>query len=228
MICSGVCRRRLDPIAPIVLLADKWAVRLSKRPDRTQRVTAHGLTAWQLDALDGVVTGCALAIAESGTLVLAGGSADGRQALTLVPDRHVCIVMAPQVVETVSEAFDALRSVARRPLTFVSDPSATSDIELERVQGVHGPRTLIVLIVEEERRRSAPVSSLASSPNASTNTSRLTAPCGRRTRSKTMSEVGIRPLRSRVSVCHAGRAGSPPRLMDPLRRRPVSSPSTAG
>jgi L-lactate dehydrogenase complex protein LldG len=107
-----------------------------------------GLTPPELDALDGVVTACTLAIAETGTLVLAGGPSEGRRALTLVPDRHVCIVHAEQVVETVPEAFDALRGLERRPLTFVSGPSATSDIELERVEGVHGPRTLVVLIVE--------------------------------------------------------------------------------
>ena len=84
------------------------------------------------------------------TLVLAGGPAEGRRALTLVPDLHVCIVLAAQVVETVPEAFEVLRGVARRPLTFVSGPSATSDIELQRVEGVHGPRRLVVVIVEEE------------------------------------------------------------------------------
>jgi L-lactate dehydrogenase complex protein LldG len=94
------------------------------------------------------VTGCALAIAETGTLVLAGGASEGRRALTLVPDLHVCIVRTDQVVETVPEAFAALRGLERRPLTFVSGPSATSDIELERVEGVHGPRTLVVVILE--------------------------------------------------------------------------------
>ena len=113
-------------------------------------VEDHGLQPRELDALDGVLTGCTVAIAETGTLVLAGGPAEGRRALTLVPDLHVCIVLAEQIVETVPEAFDVLRGVARRPLTFVSGPSATSDIELERVEGVHGPRRLVVVIVEEE------------------------------------------------------------------------------
>ena len=113
-------------------------------------VEDHGLTPHELDALDGVVTGCTVAIAETGTLVLAGGPAEGRRALTLVPDLHVCIVRAGQVVETVPEAFAALRGVANRPLTFVSGPSATSDIELKRVEGVHGPRRLVVVIVEAE------------------------------------------------------------------------------
>jgi L-lactate dehydrogenase complex protein LldG len=112
-------------------------------------VEDHGLTPQELDALDGVVTGCTLAIAETGTLVLSGGPSEGRRALTLVPDLHLCVVLAAQVVETVPQAFDALRDSAPRPLTLVSGPSATSDIELERVEGVHGPRQLVVVIVEE-------------------------------------------------------------------------------
>jgi L-lactate dehydrogenase complex protein LldG len=113
-------------------------------------VEDRGLTPRELDALDGVVTGCTLAIAETGTLVLSGGPSEGRRALTLVPDLHLCVVWSTQVVETVPQAFDALREAALRPLTFVSGPSATSDIELERVEGVHGPRNLIVVIVEGE------------------------------------------------------------------------------
>jgi L-lactate dehydrogenase complex protein LldG len=112
-------------------------------------VEDHGLTPQELDALDGVVTGCTLAIAETGTLVLAGGPSEGRRALTLVPDLHLCVVLATQVVETVPQAFGTLRDSACRPLTFVSGPSATSDIELERVEGVHGPRQLVVVIVED-------------------------------------------------------------------------------
>jgi L-lactate dehydrogenase complex protein LldG len=107
----------------------------------------HGLDAHELDALDGVLTGCTVAIAETGTLVLAGGATEGRRALTLVPDLHICVVRADQVVETVPEAFAALRGLEHRPLTFVSGPSATSDIELQRVEGVHGPRTLVVVVL---------------------------------------------------------------------------------
>jgi L-lactate dehydrogenase complex protein LldG len=113
-------------------------------------VEDHALTPQELDALDGVITGCTVAIAETGTLVLAGAPNEGRRALTLVPDLHVCVVRSGQIVETVPEAFDALGASARRPLTFVSGPSATSDIELSRVEGVHGPRNLVVVIVEEE------------------------------------------------------------------------------
>jgi L-lactate dehydrogenase complex protein LldG len=107
----------------------------------------HGLGAHELDGLDGVLTGCTVAIAETGTLVLAGGSTEGRRALTLVPDLHICVVRTDQVVETVPEAFASLSGLERRPLTFVSGPSATSDIELQRVEGVHGPRTLVVVIL---------------------------------------------------------------------------------
>jgi L-lactate dehydrogenase complex protein LldG len=123
-------------------LADEW------RPKGA--VEDHGLSPHELDALDGVVTGCTVAIAETGTVVLSAGPSEGRRALTLVPDLHVCIVRAPQIVETVPEAFAVLATSPARPLTFVSGPSATSDIELTRVEGVHGPRNLVVLIVEEE------------------------------------------------------------------------------
>ena len=98
----------------------------------------------QLDGADGVLTGCAVAIAETGTLVLDGGEAQGRRALTLVPDYHLCVVRVDQIVGIVPEALARLEST--RPLTFVSGPSATSDIELDRVEGVHGPRTLHVII----------------------------------------------------------------------------------
>ncbi|HSD76892.1 MAG TPA: LUD domain-containing protein [Solirubrobacteraceae bacterium] len=101
-----------------------------------------------LDAAPGVLTGCALAIAETGTIVLDAGSGQGRRALTLVPDLHVCVVRAADVVATVPEAVQQLAGAAAagRPITFVSGPSATSDIELDRVEGVHGPRRLVVVL----------------------------------------------------------------------------------
>jgi L-lactate dehydrogenase complex protein LldG len=108
------------------------------------------LGARALDGLDGVLTGCALAIAETGTIVLDGGARSGRRAITLVPDYHVCVVEAGRIVAAIPDAVAALAEAAAdgRPVTFVSGPSATSDIELDRVEGVHGPRTLDVFVVE--------------------------------------------------------------------------------
>jgi L-lactate dehydrogenase complex protein LldG len=102
-----------------------------------------------LDGLDGVLTGCALGIAETGTLVLDGAGSSGRRALTLVPDVHLCVIAEDQVVASVPDAVAALAEAAAagRPITLVSGPSATSDIELDRVEGVHGPRTLEVFVV---------------------------------------------------------------------------------
>jgi L-lactate dehydrogenase complex protein LldG len=102
-----------------------------------------------LDDFDAALTGCALAVAETGSIVLDGGPESGRRALTLVPDHHLCVVRADQIVASVPDAIAALGQAARngQPITFVSGPSATSDIELERVEGVHGPRKLDIFVV---------------------------------------------------------------------------------
>ncbi|GLZ79764.1 hypothetical protein Afil01_45710 [Actinorhabdospora filicis] len=99
-----------------------------------------------LDTVDAVLTGAAVAVAETGTIVLDAGPAQGRRALTLVPDRHVCVLFTRQIAPGVAQALARLRPTA--PLTWISGPSATSDIELSRVEGVHGPRRLDVVIAE--------------------------------------------------------------------------------
>ncbi len=120
------------------------------------RVTEDSLalTARRLDRLDGAVTGAAAAIAETGTVILDGSPRCGRRLLTLVPDHHICIVEAAQIADQVPAAVAAVApaAVARRlPITLISGPSASSDIELARVEGVHGPRHLLVVIVDPAR-----------------------------------------------------------------------------
>jgi L-lactate dehydrogenase complex protein LldG len=108
-------------------------------------VEDHGLSATELDSFDGVITRAAVAIAETGTIILDGSAGQGRRSLSLIPDYHLCLIEAGQVVGLVPEA--VARLDPGRPLTWISGPSATSDIELDRVEGVHGPRTLEVILI---------------------------------------------------------------------------------
>jgi len=141
---EDVCRAR-----SVGRLLVPSGVPVAWRPHQAELVADTLLTAPELDAVDGVLTGCTAAIAETGTIVLSSGAREGRRALTLVPDLHVCVVEESRIVELVPEAIALVGSLVaaeRRPLTLVSGPSATSDIELDRVEGVHGPRNLVVLV----------------------------------------------------------------------------------
>lgn len=117
--------------------------------DRSEKPLTHQ----ELDRSDGVITTCALAIAQTGTIILDAGEGQGRRAVSLLPDYHLCIVRANQIVELVPEGFAHFEEKEKNegpPITLISGPSATSDIELSRVEGVHGPRRLEVMVITEE------------------------------------------------------------------------------
>ena len=117
-------------------------------PDGFEVTPDHNLSPAELDRFDAAVTLGALAIAETGTIILEGVSGQGRRAATLVPDVHICIVSAENIVTCVPEAFASLAPAAKLPLTFFSGPSATADIEMTRIKGVHGPRHLHILLLQ--------------------------------------------------------------------------------
>jgi L-lactate dehydrogenase complex protein LldG len=154
---NGVVVRTDDARAAIEqVLAEQGARRVGVpldlperlRPASSELVADETLSPAELDALDAVVTTAAAACALTGTIAFDGGSGQGRRALTLVPDLHVCVVLEEQIVETVPELVRQLEGAAAngRPIVLVSGPSATSDIELQRVEGVHGPRRLVVIV----------------------------------------------------------------------------------
>ncbi|MFI0806216.1 lactate utilization protein C [Streptomyces echinatus] len=127
----------VPPGLPPEWLAAADPVRIHDRAESTPH---------RLDRVGSVVTGCAVAVAETGTIVLDGSPDQGRRRISLIPDHHICVVRVPaQVVSSVPQALERLDPA--RPLTWISGPSATSDIELDRVEGVHGPRTLEVILL---------------------------------------------------------------------------------
>ncbi|MDQ2742581.1 MAG: lactate utilization protein C [Chloroflexota bacterium] len=143
-IAAALRRRGVQRLAVPPDLPREWL------PPGLEILPDHDLSTEQLNAVDGVLTGCALGIALTGTIVLDSGPTQGRRALTLLPDYHLCVVRADQIVATVPEGIEQLHTAARAgsPITLISGPSATSDIELKRVEGVHGPRVLEVLLVD--------------------------------------------------------------------------------
>ena len=148
-------RRVLDGkrvVVPAGIL-DEWRAALSHLIEDVPSADLVGLSYEELDRAEATLTTCAVGIVETGTIVLDGGAGQGRRAISLIPDHHVCVIYEEQIVASVEQAVQVLESSikAGRPLTWISGPSATSDIELVRVEGVHGPRTLEVIVVSRSR-----------------------------------------------------------------------------
>lgn len=145
-ISAALAARGASSVVVPTGLERSWltGLRIEQRTDGA--VPSDQLSVGELDEMDGVITSCATAIAETGTLILGGSAGMGRRSITLIPDYHLCLVFSEQICADVPQALAQLDPT--RPLTMISGPSATSDIELNRVEGVHGPRTLEVIIVE--------------------------------------------------------------------------------
>ena len=154
---AGVYRTSRENIAAIV--AEILVLRTKHRmaipaglpeawlPEGFNFAVADGWSNMQLDKIDGTLSACTVAIAETGTIVLQNSIGQGPRNLSLVPDYFLCVVFVEQVVATVPEAFDRIEATSTLPTTFISGPSATADIEMTRIKGVHGPRFLDVIIV---------------------------------------------------------------------------------
>jgi L-lactate dehydrogenase complex protein LldG len=148
-IAAALAERGAYTVVAAAGLDPSWTTNLSLNVLIDGLSEGDHLSVSELDAVDGVITSCAVAVAETGTLILDGSPGQGRRVVTLIPDYHLCVVISDQIVPDVPQALARLE--ATRPLTMISGPSATSDIELNRVEGVHGPRTLEVIIVRDER-----------------------------------------------------------------------------
>jgi L-lactate dehydrogenase complex protein LldG len=140
-IAEALIAREKKSILVPVGLPDEWL------PTHFDYVVDRGLTYEEINAMEGVITGSALAIAFTGTIVLRHSAEEGRRALTLIPDYHLCVVQGRDVVQTVPEAIRKMALFGSSPVTTIAGPSATADIEMTRIKGVHGPRTLDVVLV---------------------------------------------------------------------------------
>lgn len=142
-----------DTIAAALLARDKKRLIVPPDIDRhwlppgVEFKPDEGLSYSDLDGCEGVLTACSLAIGNTGTIVLRHAAGEGRRALTLIPDYHLCVVLAGQIVQTVPEAMRRLAAFRPALVTTISGPSATADIEMTRIRGVHGPRTVDVVVV---------------------------------------------------------------------------------